>query len=82
MIMTFTKRIAVEANFHPEFSFSEVVTAGGVRFHVSTRDKSDKLCHFTMAEEDAQWKILNAPQPPDWIRHIEKELHAAICLAI
>jgi hypothetical protein len=79
MIITFTKKIAIEPNFQPEFFFNRVLTAGGVYFHVSVLDKEDNFCHFTMAEIHREWKIVNAPQPPEWIRNIEKELSVAIC---
>lgn len=79
MIITFTKKIAIESNFAPEFFFNRIYTAGGIHFHVAVIDKAGNFCHFTMAEKEGKWKIVNAPQPPEWIMKIEAALDKIIC---
>lgn len=79
MIITFTKTISLEPGFQPEFFFNRIFTAGGIRFHVSVIDKTGALCHFDMIENGRKWRIVNAPQPPEWIMKLENTLDRIIC---
>ena len=79
MITTFIRKLWLDARHSPEFFFNRVITANGVHFHVSVLDKEGTFYHFTMAEKNRQWKIVNAPQPPQWIIALEAELDKVIC---
>jgi hypothetical protein len=79
MIVTFTNKIIVEPNFQPEFFFNRIYTASGIRIHVSVEDGGGQFCHFDMAESSGKWRIVNGPQPPDWIMKLEARLNDVIC---
>jgi hypothetical protein len=61
----------------PDFHFHKIYTVSGVRYHV-TVIRDGELYHFSMAENGSGWKIINAPQLPQWILDIEKQIEAII----
>lgn len=74
----FTKRIAVENDFTPEFFFNRVHIATGNRYYVSVLNKDGHNYLFTMELESGCWKITNSQEAPDWVLAIEKKLEEAI----
>lgn len=79
MITTFTRKIFLEPHFQAEFFFNRIYTAGGIRFHVSVIDKTGELCHFDMMEKWNKWRIIAAPQPPEWVMKLQDTLDKIIC---
>ena len=75
----FTKRIFIDKGFQPEFFFSRIYTPIGIRYHVSVMDSADRFSvFFNMVEQEGSFRIINAPEVPDWIRNLEQELEQAI----
>ena len=74
----FTKRIAIQEGFKPEFLFNQIYTVHGVRYYVSVKDKDRRTLAFNMEEKNGRWKIVDAPKVPDWIINIEDKLEEAI----
>ena len=74
----FTKKIHCKHNGFHEFSFNGIDTIDGLKFHITVLCDSCQHVHFTMHECKGGWEFINAPQPPQWILHLENELSRAI----
>jgi hypothetical protein len=78
-MQSFTKRLATpDPAFRPEFFFNKIYTVAGVRYHVSVQDKDRQSYFFIMENRNGAWKIINAPQVPQWILDAEKQLEQCI----
>jgi len=61
-----------------EFYFHSIRANCKVRYHVIALLPSHQSIHFEMQYKQGGWKIMDAPQPPKWIRTLENELSVAI----
>lgn len=61
-----------------EFYFHSIQANCKVRYHVTALLPSHQSIHFEMQYKQGGWKIMDAPQPPKWIRKLEDELSVAI----
>ena len=77
-MQTFTKRVLIEPGFNPAFFFTKIYTIKGVRFHVSVIDMDNLNYNFNIELRSLEWKIINAPELPDWIINIEEQLQEII----
>ena len=77
-MQNFTRRIAVDQNFNPEFFFNRIYTVHGMRYHISVMDGNGQTFAFNMEQKNGSWKIIDAPKLPDWIITIESKLQDAI----
>ena len=73
LLLSFKTNIKVRNGFSPEFFFHKIFTASGDRYHISLI-KDGEMYNFIMAEKVAGWKIISAPEPPQWVLDIEHEL--------
>jgi len=78
MIATFKKSINVEDDGYVEFLFNRIQTAQGIRYHIYVASKWKEFFHFTMAEKNNTWKIINPQQLPGWIIQVEDQLSKEI----
>lgn len=76
-MQNFTKRIVIEG-FSLRFFFHKMYTVKGVGFHVSVVDKNNRSHFFNMEQTAGGWRIINAPQVPDWLITAEKQLGDSI----
>jgi len=61
-----------------EFHFDEVKTPGSIKFYVTAFDSSSQCTIFSMENKEGQWKIIEAPKPPQWIYLFEESLSEII----
>jgi len=78
MITSFKKSFNIEDKIYVECLFNRIHTARGIRYHVSVVSKLQEFFHFTMAEKNNSWKIMNSPQEPGWIIQLEDQLSKEI----
>lgn len=76
-MMDFQKRLDVEG-FPARFAFNRMATPGALRFHVAVTDPAGTPCLFDMQQVAGRWKIINAPQVPEWILTREEDLERLI----
>ena len=55
------------------FSFTKIYTVRGIIYLVSVFGRRSQSV-FHMEKRDDRWRIVKAPQPPDWVRKHEEEL--------
>ena len=73
------KRIALNREFTAEFELHPIYHPNGIDYDVSVTDMQGQPWHFRMKKDRyGNWKVLNAPQVPDWILDIEPELQKAV----
>jgi len=72
----FSKQVFVAGNFI-EFYFHAIRVNCTTRYHVVALTP-DQSIHFEMHFKHGTWTILDAPQPPKWIRKLEDELSGLI----
>lgn len=77
-MQNFTKQIVVPLGFKAKFFFNRIYTVKSVYYHVSVIDKERRSYFFSMEEKNGEWKIIDAPQVPDWIMSAEKVLESTI----
>jgi len=64
-MQSFTKSIAIDYKFKPEFHFSRIYTISKVRYHVAVKDFNSQSFAFNMEERNGNWQIIDAPKLPD-----------------
>jgi hypothetical protein len=75
--LSFTSRIRTTGGFSFDFHFHRIFTVNGLRYHV-TVVREGELFHFSVTENGKGWKIIGAPQPPQWILDIENRIEEVL----
>jgi hypothetical protein len=69
----FTKEIKTDQGYL-NFYINKMVSADGLRYHISVVDKSHKANIFQMKEEGGRWRLVNPSNCPQWVLNIENDL--------
>jgi hypothetical protein len=58
--------------------FNGLLTADGIRYHISFVDREGKVHIIIMDEHKGRWKIINPQNYPEWIVSLESEFEILI----
>jgi len=63
-----------------DFIFKKTLTANTSKYHVEAHFAAFEPYHFTIEQKEEEWRIVNAPKVPAWIKDAEKDLILAILM--
>lgn len=61
------------------FSFDCIISPHKKKYHVTVLKRGGENFHFLMEQKHGRWKIIEAPQPPRWVKGMEHQIEEMIC---
>jgi hypothetical protein len=77
-MLHFTKVLHVEDHGFLYFSFKCTHSQDNNKCQVQVWTEGEQCHHFVMEERHNNWKIVQAPLPPQWILKMESQLETVI----
>ena len=74
----FIKIIYLNETGEMEYLFKLIYTDSDMRCHVSALTWAQHPIHFSMRQQGDSWRIVNAPEPPNWIIKAEEYFSNAV----
>lgn len=71
--MDFSKSIIIN-RLETMFHFQKISLPKGSRYHITTDEANGPVHSFDMEAPQGQWKIIDAPKVPEWIKSNEDKL--------
>ena len=79
-MLFFTRVLHVEGKGYLHFTFHCIISPHKKRYHAVVLTTSPQCFHFNLEERNDQWRIMEAPRPPEWILQLEDKLAQTILL--